>query len=296
MELSKLGLFGELHSLEDELPLNLWLSLVIDALAGILPQNSALLGELAKFHTQITSPSFNSNEEAKIRQGVNTILNHSKSLVHLYGGHDLLEDVKKVIERDLNSASQRIKSQVDSIDQQIKSQVDAVMLKHWSIKALGFLLLSLIFAFIGIDYWLSSKVTVAQQKVSQMQEQVNGAKLTIYEKASELNKTLDDAREALWRDRKEAADVLANDRDKARRDLAGVADMMKAQIKGEGDQGSKLVRSEADAQVERVRQESAQKIAHINHGWALWTLGTPWLTVILAVLALLVAIAIRIKK
>jgi F0F1-type ATP synthase membrane subunit b/b' len=174
--------------------------------------------------------------------------------------------------------------------------VSEQVFKHWTFRTLAGLLIALVGAFLGIDIWFSQKVGAAGQQVAKMQEQVNGARLAIYEKASELNKTLEVAREDLLKSRDAANDILKNDRNNAQKEVDWVKGTVADQIKKEGSRGSGLIKTEEDNQIERLRNEATQKVAHIGEPWAIWLLGTSWVPPGLALLFSIVALIVSIRR
>jgi hypothetical protein len=291
-----------LRNLETYLPINLWLAMVTDAVAALIPANSSLLKELGNLSARIEEMPVSTVEGAapndpntEIRRQVNAILLYVDSLVDLYkppptlDRAKLLEDMKQDLNRELERAKQDFNH---GIDNSISDRV----FKHWTFRILSGLLVALIAAFLGIDILFSQKVAAAQQHVVEMQAKLDSAKLAIFEKASELNKTLDAAREDILRSRDAANDVLLNDRNKDEKDIEWVKGNADDQLKKEGIRGSDLVKAEEGAQIELLRKAAAQKVAHINEPWAIWLLGTSWVLPALALLCSVIALVVSLVR
>jgi hypothetical protein len=274
--------------------------MVTDAVSALVPPNSALVRELGALRNEPRTASSDAADkeavpgrDADVRRYVNSILNNIDSMVDLYkpppSRQDLLEEVKQGLNRELDYAKQNLKRELDFA---IADQ----FFKHWVFRILAGLLVALVGAFLGIDIWFSQKVNAAQQQVAKMQEQVNGAKLAIYEKASELNKTLDTAREDLLKSRDAGTDVLRNDLKNAQKEIDWVKGTVTDQVKKEGGSGSDLIKKEEGAQLDRLRKEATQKVAHINQPWAVWTLASSWVPPSLAILLSAIALILSIRR
>jgi len=281
--LSKLGM---------ELPVSLWLPMAVDAVRALVPTDSGLLKELGKLQT-LSGAAYNdgdtgtgavhSSRDAKVYQYVSSVLNNLDTLVYLYEPRvsgemetatqalrreqAVLEECKRALTREIESARQTLGREVDFA-------IAERLFKHWAFRIVGALLLALVLAFLGINILFSQKIAATQQQVAKMQGQANEAQLAIYTKASELNKSLDNAREDLSKNRAAAADILKNDQDNARKEIDSVKGAMIDLVKKDGSNGVDLIKNEETVQIERLRTVTTQKLAHTDKPWAIWLLSS----------------------
>ena len=82
--------------------------------------------------------------------------------------------------------------------------------------------------------------------------------------SSELNKTLETAREDLLKSRDAAVDILKNDQGNAGKEIDSVKGAMTDQLKMEGSNGIDRVKNEEDVQIDRLRTVTTQKLAHVE--------------------------------
>ena len=310
--------FSRLSQLGKELPLHLWLPMAVDAAKAVVPPDSGLLKELGTLQNGSNSvPSdghtgaAHSSRDSEIYQQVSAILNNIDTVVDLYQPHprrqDILEDCKQALTAEMETATQTLRREqvvleeckqaltreIESARQTLTREVDFAiadqLFKHWVFRIFGTLLLALFVGLLGIDIWFSQKVSAAQQQLAKMQGQVNEAQLAIYTKASEINKTLDTAREDLLRSRDAALDILKNDQGNASKEIDSVRGAMTDQVKIEGNNGIDRVKKEEDVQIDRLRTLTTQKLAHVQKPWAVWLLSS-WVPSGLAILLSIFAI------
>lgn len=316
--------FSRLSQLGKELPLNLWLPMAVDAARAVVPPDSGLLKELGALQSKRKSApndggtgAEHSCLDAEVYQHVSAILNNIDTVVDLYQPHpsrqDLLEECKQALTGEMETATQTLRREqavleeckqaltreIESARQTLTREVDFAiadqLFKHWVFRIFGTLLLTLLLGLLGIDIWFSQKVSAAQQQLAKMQEQVNEAQLAIYTKASELNKTLDTAREDLLRSREAAVDILKNDQGNASKEIDSVKGAMTDQVKMEGSNGIARVKQEEDVQIDRLRTITTQKLAHVEKPWLVWLLSS-WAPSGLAILLSTFAIWSRNRR
>jgi hypothetical protein len=292
-----------------ELPLSLWLPMAVDAVRALVPTDSGLLKELAALHSEPGAPSnhidagpgtTDSSRDAKVYQYVNSILNNIDTLVYLYEPRvsGEIEAATQTLRREqvvLEECKQAVTREIERARQTLGREVDFAiaerLFKHWAFRIVGALLLALMLGFLGINMLFSQKMAAAQQQVAKMQGQANEAELAIYTKASELNKSLDTAREDLSKSRDAAADILKNDQDNARKEIDSVKGAMADLVKKEGSNGVDMINKEEEVQIDRLRTLTTQKLAHTDKPWAVWLLSS-WAPSGLAILLSLVSIGV----
>ena len=310
--------FSRLSQLGKELPLNLWLSMAVDAARAVVPPDSGLLKELGALQGKRKSApndggsgTDHCSRDAEVYQHVSTILNNLETVVDLYqtqpSRKDILEECKQALTGEMETATQTLRREqavleeckqaltreIERARQTLTREVDFAignqLFKHWVFRIFGSILLALVLGLLAIDIWFSQKVSTAQQELARMQAQMNEAQLAIYTKASELNKTLDLARGDLLKGRDAAVDVLKNDQGRASKEIDSVKGAITDQVKTEGGNGIDRVKKEEEVQIDRLRTVATEKLAHVERPWAVWLLSS-WAPSGLAILLSIFAI------
>lgn len=269
MEAATRAKLVDLQASEQDLPLNLWIAVVSDALAAVLPPGAALLKELETLRNPSPSPSHGfdgkGDNDAKTRLSLKVLLDKAQVIGDLYKPPTPMPTNDEIV-KDISAKVMR----------EVETSTTQHLATHWVFRALYVILGSLILAFLGIDFWLSKQVTAAEQTVTKMQDQVNGAKAAIFEKESDLNKALRDAESELSKSVVISKDLLNGDFKKSEGEIAWVEADLTSRLKDDERARSKRIGKAGDDQVLAIRKQGAAQLAGIQNPYAVWLLGTSW--------------------
>lgn len=276
----------------DKLPPKLWLAMADDLLSTILPTDSKLLGQIRAI----------SNESEPIQ--LRAIMEAIKGLTTFQPLPDTLNArIRAELQREMARALEAAASEKEyrelafhgfqeRIDKAIDVSLTNRLPKHFMFKLLGAILLSLVGALAGIDVWYAKMASAAQENINRMQQKVDGARVVIFEKEAELDKSLLDAKTTLVKSRDAATEALKDDLKNARTDITTVKGNITEQIRTDAKGSFDAIKVEEKKQIADLRLQAAIKIGDIKKPYVIWLLGASWLLPVAAFVCSLVAIGI----
>ena len=164
--------FRRLLDHSEKVPLGVWLTLAVDMVGRSAPPQSALLKKL---------------EELRSRDGdEKAVWQEAKALVEFVA---TFSDQYKAPEWEMQAT--------EALNREVSDAITRVAKTHFVIRGLAIALGTLVAFLFGINFLHAKYVLEAKQAVEQMQNQLNGARLAIFDKQNDLNKVLIEARNDL---------------------------------------------------------------------------------------------------
>jgi hypothetical protein len=257
-------------------PFEAWLSVAIDMVSRIVPPQSTALQQLAALRTTPRDePPW--RDAVAIVQLVDTFAREYQPDTSplIDNATAQLNRLKEALLKDLAPDSESGTGKAllarwqQTLGKEASNAITDQIRSHPVIRILFVILGTMIAGFLGVNYLHAKYVQEAKQAVEKMQEQLNGAKIAIFDKQSELNKVIGDAQR----------DLAA----KSQKDVDWVKGTVTQEIKDNGAESKRVLDRERDVQLNKLQQEATTTIGRLReHPYLTWLVGWSSIAAILS--------------